>query len=74
MFANMQRYRKSCEIPIKQGKWLSTDCFKYKPWISNMPQKNKTSKAFIFNCRIRQHYSIKKQRVQVSFHIFVSGI
>lgn len=41
MFANMQRYRKSCEIPIKQGKWLSTDCFKYKPGISNMPQKTK---------------------------------
>ena len=69
----MQRYRKSCEIPIKQGKWLSTDCFKYKPGISNL-QKNKTSKAFIFNYKIRQHYSIKKQRVQVSFHIFVSGI
>lgn len=44
MFANMQRYRKSCEIPIKQGKWLSTDCFKYKLGISNMPQKTKPAK------------------------------
>lgn len=44
MFANMQRYRKSCEIPIKQGKWLSTDCFKYKLGISNMQQKTKPAK------------------------------